>query len=223
MAQGIHSPNLDQSWRSEDKCDAADHMLASQLSRRTAVYHDTLKRVNRERLVMSIPPYILVGLLAASLLPWASNLLSDRIDQRRKEMLLILLEIERLYKNGEEHRHLPARRSDYLRWEAYLFIVLAALLILLSVAGIVASIDIFQSQWWQRINNPNALKDTTITNARTLARGFLFIQLLKIWPFFIILMSFVSAWSQLQNITLVLPAAKRYVLADLRRSSSSGV
>jgi hypothetical protein len=172
---------------------------------------------------MSIPPYIVVGLLAAFLLPWASNLVSDRIDQRRKEMLSILLEIERLYKNGEEYRHLPARRSDYLRWEAYMFIVLATLLILLSFAGIFASIDIFQSDWWHRINNPNALKDTTITNARTLARGFLFIQLLKIWPFFIILMSLVSAWSQLQNIRLVLPTAKRYAIASLRHSKSSGI
>jgi hypothetical protein len=172
---------------------------------------------------MSIPPYILVGLLAAFLLPWASKLLSNCIEQRKKEMLSILLEIEMLYKNGEEYRHLPVRRSDYLRWEAYLFISLAALLILLSFAGIVASIDIFQSQWWHQINNPNALRDTTITNARTLARGFLFIQLLKIWPFFIILMSLVSAWSQLQNIRFILPTAKRYVLASLRLSRSSGI
>lgn len=172
---------------------------------------------------MSIPPYIVVGLLAAFLLPWASNLVSDKIDQRRKEMLSILLEIERLYKNGEEYRHLPVRRIDYLRWEAYMFIVLPALLILLSLAGIVASIYIFQSNWWHQINNPNALKDTAITNARALARGFLFIQLLKIWPFFIILMSLISAWSQLQNIRLVLPTAKRYALASLRHSKSSGI
>lgn len=58
---------------------------------------------------MSIPPYILVGLLAAFLLPWASKLLSNCIDQRKKEMLSILLEIEMLCKNGEEYRHLPVR------------------------------------------------------------------------------------------------------------------
>lgn len=161
---------------------------------------------------MPIPPYIFIGILAAFLLPWASNLLSDRIDKRRKEMISILHEIERLYKNGQEYRHLPVKRVDYLRWEAYLFVILSILLLLLSLAGLFAAIDIFHSQWWQRINNPIDLDNNTITNARSLAKGFLFIQLLRIWPFFIILMSLFSAYNLYQNIRLVLPTARRYIL-----------
>jgi hypothetical protein len=166
---------------------------------------------------MNVPTYIILSLVAGFFLPWASNKLCDIVNARLTEMLAIMSEIERLHKRGEEYRHLPVKRIDFLRWEAYVFLIASFSLLAISVVGIISSMEIFHSHWWQRVLNPSLLEESTVTNARTLAKGFILIQLLKLWPFYVIFVSLTSAYGLVRNIRAVLPATKRYLLATLKR------
>lgn len=166
---------------------------------------------------MNIPTYIILSLLAGFFLPWAANKLCDIVNARLNEMLAIMSELERLHERGQEYRHLPVKRIDFLRREAYILLISSFSLLSLSAAGIISSIEIFHSHWWQRVMNPRLLEESTIANARILAKGFVLIQLLKLWPYYVNIVSLATTFGSVRSIRAVLPASKRYLMATLKR------
>lgn len=146
---------------------------------------------------------------------WWNKRLWERFDEMRDTAN----EIKLLASRGDDYKHLPIERTDFLRTEAYSYLVSCLFLMLFCLLGFLYGFHLIAEGWFSstaiKLSSPEAISSFYVRRQR----GIIFVIALMLLPFILWYVSFtvLNGLIKSSKNSFLLKSCKRYLSIDYRK------